>query len=668
MVSIDVSGLRFERVGANSEKKTLRNALAPTNTATGELDAVATPASKLSALTNWPESLGQSLGQTRQGYYQNAILNLLDKKLSAFEDALDAFEWPATDFPWRNSRLTDKDQALNEKLSLAALGEEAVTQTDKLLSKSVNLNAKHGLKNKTYSLALSLGGQVQTLRIAVDQTNKTWGDLFEQIAQAVNDASLPAQASIRKSEDGHVLALSVDAGLLSQDLELEATPALGSALDFTPVSNPQNLTPTLGATLIQTTQRASESVFQSSDFDPNAAVTLATGAYSIGYTLGARSGTVRVTVNQGDTWKDLLKRAGNALSAISGVETEVESSSMANYALGYRLLVDSERLTVASASDKLGARLRLTEGLAEQSASFHDPNNDETPPEGEQGQIYIATSTGNGWTQDKVYIYGGQPYSWLETDPVQGDVYAVAGENYRYDESQGWVVSESLLTGLGLGATASPGSDATIRAQGETQTSATGVFRLDQGRVLVATEQISPDKLPVSVVEGMTRLANQLNEVAAAYNGLQDFFKEHRSLLKSSFTGQWSIPLGLQKKNLEWLGVNSLGAGKTLWVNGDAFAQALYQDPDRARDALVDATETKGVFLTSTVSGLIPAWSELASRSREHGLESALSQTVQSGGAAFTTDQTPTLASSALPPWRKNLENEEDKDLLDLFG
>lgn len=655
MVSIDASGLRFDRASPTSDK-------------TASSVTTATPTSALSALTNWPESLGQSQSQVRQGYQQNALLDLLDKRLSAFETALRDFQWPATDFPWRNSRLTDKDPALDEKLSFDALGQEEIAPFYKYRSAAVDLKAEHGLKSKTYSLKLSLGGQSETLRVALDQSDKTWGDALEKISQAVNDSELPVQASMQKSGRKQVLALSVDAGLDSQDLRLELEAPLRAALDFKPVSNPLDLTPSLGTSLIQVNQRASETVYQSSDLDPNAAVTLQAGAYSIGYSLGAQSGDIQVSVNAGDTWRDLLKRVGNSLAQVSGVEAEVESTSMSNYALGYRLLVESERLTVTSASDKLDARLRLSEGLVEQSASFYDPNSAETLPVGEQGQIFIAADSGQGWTQGQVYTYGGQPFTWIESDPAQGEVYAVAGENYRYDESQGWIRSESLLTGLGLGATGSPGSDASIRAQGQTQTGATGVFGLDQGRASVTTEAVSTEKLPVSVVQGMSQLGTQLNELVASYNALQDFFKEHKAELKSSFVDSWQAPLELQKSNLKWLGVNALASGKTLWVNGDAFAQALYQDPERAQGALVTQTEVKGVFLTAQVSGLVPAWSELAAKTRDSGLESTLVQTTRAQGAAFTTEQTPTLPSSSTPPWRKNLENEADEALLDLFG
>ena len=638
------------------------------------------------------EGRRDSQSQATRQIRDNPLLAALDRKLASFEAALDSFQWPETDFPWRNARLTAKDPNLRGKVAVAtahqselqdvaqATPDDQVAQFYKFFSRGVDPATTHGLAPKTYALTLALGNHSETLKINVDDSLATWGELFTALRDAVNDSRLPIQATILNQagvgqrtpelmRTRSVLALNVDRGVPSQNLELNKAQQLTFKLDFEATESPIDQAAIVSRHNLEGRSSATPTTLFSRNFDPQALTTLAPTTYYIAYRLGQNSGTVGVEVTATDTWAEVLQRASSAFSGNSSLlqATVVEPNAPAYPMAGAQVQTRDKRLSLWPGGPKLGERMQLGQGQAPNQASFHDPNSSKLLPIGSTGDIYIASDTGNGWTKDRVYTYGGEPYAWHEITPSTGDTYYMSdqGANYSYDApsggGSGWSATQDFLAALGLDSEAYPGSDATLVADGQSMRSATGVFSMDRGRLLVAEQIAFGETLPVYVSKGLDRISSQLSEIVGAYNGLQSFLAESSDRWKRGFADKWKNPVEILQPELDWLGVEPLGAKKFLWINGDTFIKALSQAPDRARATLNGSTEVSGAFLSASIPGLVPMWKAQAATTRRDGLASML---------ATPDDATPAPvgATTTLPPWRRGQDNAESMQLLDLYG
>jgi hypothetical protein len=276
--------------------------------------------------------------------------------------------------------------------------------------------------------------------------------------------------------------------------------------------------------------------------------------------------------------------------------------------------------------------------------SLYDPSSG-LPPE-EAGNAYIASATGNGWTDGNVYTFDGFSASWQETTPAENDIYYVdeLGANYRYDGSA-WARAENPTATLGVEETAHPGSDARMVIDGEDKVSATGMFSVDSGRLNVALEDSFGETLPLRVTEAMEGMESRLQDVVDGYNGVRNLITKDETLWEKGFASTFRGPVAARAQDLAWVGLQETRGG-TLYVDGGAFWSALAQDPDRAESVLWTDD--------GTTRGLIPAWQDTANLVRARGLENFLADEGRDKVADY--------------PWRRENENEKDAKLLDLLG
>ena len=585
-----------------------------------------------------------------------SLVSALDRKLEVFQKALQGFQWPKKDFPLRRARLVVKDPELANKVQADVKHDEEITRFYKFFSKGFDKDAAHGLENKSYSMTLSLGGSSKTLSVTVDSDDTTWGDVLDKTKDAVNESSLPVQAEVITQRNagqrvpglvktGTMLALSVDPAYMDQNLGIDKREKLTRELDFDATRIPTT-DPTVETHQLKGYQTATPTAYQSDIFDPEATTTLSAGVHSLGYTYGDDSGVIDFTVEAGDSWEETLGRVADAInSAQSDFRADVEEAVRPVYLDGQDYRGQGVQLAVRVESPKLGERLLLSEGAAEGSVvSLYDPSSG-LPPE-EAGNAYIASATGNGWTDGNVYTFDGFSASWRETTPTENDIYYVdeLGANYRYDGSA-WARAEDPTATLGVEETAHPGSDAHMVIDGEDKVSATGMFSVDSGRLTVALDDSFGETLPLRVTEAMEGMESRLRDVVEGYNGVRNLIVRDEALWEKGFAGAFRGPMAAKERDLAWLGLREVGGG-TLYVDGDAFWSALYQDPDRARNLLwTDNGVTRG---------LIPAWRDTTDMVRSRGLENFLADEGRDKAAPY--------------PWRREDENEKDAKLLDLLG
>jgi hypothetical protein len=586
-----------------------------------------------------------------------SLVSALDRKLEVFQKALSGFQWPKKDFPLRRARLVVKDPELANKVKAEVNHDGDITRFYKYFSKGFDKDAAHGLENKSYSMTLSLGGSSSTLSVTVDSDDTTWGDVLDKTKDAVNESSLPVQAEVITQRNagqkvpglvktGTMLALSVDPAYVDQDLGIDKRQKLTQKLDFDATLVPTT-DPTVETHQLKGYQTATPTSYQSDIFDPEATTTLSAGVHSLGYTYGDDSGVIDFTVEADDSWEETLGRIADAInSAQSDFRADVEEAVRPVYLDGQDYRGQGVQLAVRVESPKLGERLLLSEGAAEDSVvSLYDPSSG-LPPE-EAGNAYIASATGNGWTDGNVYTFDGFSNSWQETTSAANDIYYVEelGANYRYDGSA-WAQAEDPTATLGVEETAHPGSDAHMVIDGEDKVSATGMFSVDSGRLNVALEDSFGETLPLRVTEAMEGMELRLKDVVDGYNGVQSLILKDQALWEKGFAGEFRGQVAARGQDLAWLGLQEIGGSGTLYVDGDAFWSALYQDPDRAKDLLwTDNGVTRG---------LIPAWQDTANLVRARGLENLLADEGRDKVADY--------------PWRRDDENEKDSKLLDLLG
>ncbi|MFW6001804.1 MAG: hypothetical protein ACOCQD_00530 [archaeon] len=68
---------------------------------------------------------------------------------------------------------------------------------------------------------------------------------------------------------------------------------------------------------------------------------------------------------------------------------------------------------------------------------FYDPSSS-LPSDPNEGDRYIASASGNGWTEDYIYQWDGT--YWVETIPSTGDIYWIVDLSYTYKwDSENWI-------------------------------------------------------------------------------------------------------------------------------------------------------------------------------------------------------------------------------------
>lgn len=557
------------------------------------------------------------------------LLSALDRRLSALEKTLEAVVWPSGAFSPLTSRAAILDPALGKAVGASLPPDGSRSSFYRFFSGGFDAGARHGLGSGDYDFTLAFGPNSEdreTLTVKLSPTDRTYGALLEKTAQAVNQASFPVQASlIRQSrseekipgltQTGTVLALSVEPGFERGTLDLRFNETLTGALDFK-----RGLVPTEPATLgrydlvgFQSPERSS---FGTKILDPNAPAALGPKIHQFDWTLGGRSGSVSVEPVQGETNRDLLNRLADAVNgSTDAVRARVETAERPVYVDDgsgpRRIMAAGLGLVLEAVDQKLGERLQLKVGTPEPVGTvlgFFDPSSGLPTPY--SGSAYIAQANGSGWIKDRVYRHNG--VSWFETAPTAGDVYWLSstGGSEHFDGSA-WsaYTAPDGLSPLGLDATATPGRDAVMDVNGERLNAATGTFSLDRDRLLLSLDTSFGTGLPLTVVEGFSRIESMLGDATTAYNEFKSLLDKNADYLSPRIAKSFEAPLAANQAALADLGLGRSRPSGPLWVDGDRLVGRIFADPAGAEKTLV-----------SPGSGLIPAWIAAAAELRRVGL------------------------------------------------
>ena len=508
----------------------------------------------------------------------NALVTNLEGALKRLQDSAQAFAWPTQGVPFAvNSRLAAQPAASTSDLGVSLPDAANVFQTDTHLSRGFTASAPTTLDPGTYTMKLGFGGQTEKLSVSVNKGD-TNADVLQSVADAVNGSTLHVGAQVRSQTGvgvlgpgvlptGSFLALSADRVSADQTPTLTDTSGhLAAALKLSPTSTP--LAPAQTGTHQLTSQSvARPTTFRTGGYDAGAATTLSPGTYTVGYAVGPApgggssgsvlSGSVNVVVRAGDTWGDVLAHMKSAFGSAS--------PSMVAQLVPARRVWNSATDETRAVVDALGLEIGLS-----------------------------APKTG-----------------WRLT---------LSGGNLSSGGSTGGSGAGNILSAMGLGATAQPGSDGTMTIDGRSQTSATGAFRADQGRVAFTQSGTFGEVVPVSVLAPLDLMARGLSDVVTAYNDLRGLLTKNADLLRTPLgaTGlaeDWRAPVSDRALDLKDLGLAETGKDHLLWLQADSFVQALTDNPQGVRSALLgDGTST----------GLLPELAQKAQDALDKGAGSLL--------------------------------------------
>lgn len=299
----------------------------------------------------------QSLDHSLRSVWSRPVLEGLDRKLAAFEDALAAFQWPADRTPWFQARLVTGTDESRGKISATVRPVKDATPEAKAVSGGFDASAPATVPAGSYRFALSLGNSTETLSVDV-HAGDTWGNVLGAVQSAVNAAPLAVRADVVRQNfpyqmnadlagTGSMLTLSVNPDRPDQDLRLsDVSGTLVSKLGLTAVGNPsgparqtqylvsglQQALPTAFSSTPVDPRAATAlalgrhdlawsvstvpqpSAYISAAFDPTQATTLAPGTYTFSSRYGDETRSHAVTIGSGWTWNDVLQAVSGELN------------------------------------------------------------------------------------------------------------------------------------------------------------------------------------------------------------------------------------------------------------------------------------------------------------------------------------------------------------------
>ncbi len=569
-----------------------------------------------------------SLSSSSQTRYIGTLTNALAGALGRLSERLDAVSWPvstpeslagATGAVF-GSRVVSVPAELSGALS-ASLTSSSSTE-ERLGSSLRRGGAGSGLAAGTYALALSLGGQSETVSVGI---GSGWSarQVFDAVAEAVNGADLAVDASVRTNSSGYfigrsALVLSADASLAGQEVSLEevsgATKSGGRGLarwldlsaenaqDFGQAAA-SDVPAGLGVTRVTGLATAKPTRYASQGVDAEAATTLAPGSYTLDYLVGPRTvgegessssgssgeaGSVSIQVSSGDTWGDVLSRMARVLGSASPsmVARLVPAKRVYDLPTGQRGLTDATGLEVLSSTDKSGWRLRLSGADA---------------------------------------------------------------------------ASEQLLAALGLNTLAEAGSSAQAVIDGQPRQSASGTFSAASGRLSVDVSGTFGEAAPVSVREGPQALASALADVLAAYNEVAGLLTRSAGEVKAEAVDDWTALAADRAGTLGNIGVAR--ASQALWLSEQEFLTALFARPQEVKSALLGADGFLTALKDATDAALAPA---AEGDSLNDGQEAGVQSWISASASQRAQEST---AASALRSQQARTEAQVEKSnqLLDLY-
>jgi len=282
----------------------------------------------------------------------------LDRKLAAFESALDSFSWPAAPPPWFQARLVTGPAETLGKVSGTVRTADRSAPDVKIISGGFDANSPTSITKGGYTFNLSHGGYTETLSVDVS-SGDTWGDVLGKVKNAVNAAPLAVRADVAYQNaayqlnpdmagTGSVLTLTVNPNRPTQDLSLkDVTGSLLSQLRLKSAEYPigpaeetgyqitglQEAMPTFFSSTPVDPRAATSlalgrhdlaysvgnsdqpSTYISKAYDPTQATTLTAGTYSFTSTYAGEERTHSVTIGSGWTWGDVLRAVGSEVNA-----------------------------------------------------------------------------------------------------------------------------------------------------------------------------------------------------------------------------------------------------------------------------------------------------------------------------------------------------------------
>jgi len=544
--------------------------------------------------------------KSRYGRLGNLVAEALESRVQTLNDAASNFSWPVGN-SMRNARLvTDAPSAAinNSSSTKELLRAELRTGEDaeryyKFFSRGRQPFSAPNLDGD-YTFAVTQGAATENVTVSLD-ANQDWGEVLDTVAQALNDTSLPVQAEVIRqtapyqdldflAKTGSILAVTVSAGREDQDVALtDVDGGLVRALELDATERPVAASAERTVNVAGASQ-ARPSTFYSQAVNPVGDPGLAAGEHRLLFSVGGVADTVAVTVDEDMDWEELMQTVANRINADStGLTASVEQTTMSSGQLD-PVSQQAIRLKVTLDSPKRGQRLSLSEyggPWLDDVDGFIDPSGG-LPGWVTGGERYIASATANGWTEGNIYEYDGS--AWSETTPTATNaVTDQGGTDWFYDSGWTDTASGSLLETLGLTATAWPGADATAHIDGRDMVSETGIFTLDEGRLTLEPLADTGANLPLRISEGYAEVQDRMTDLVTAYNGLQSYLAANSDLFEAGFAETWHEPVDDLSTELTWMGVTELANTSALWVDSDDFAQALVQDPERVRAAILDA-------------------------------------------------------------------------------
>jgi hypothetical protein len=311
------------------------------------------------------QSYTSSQRQQRYDLLQGALSRIIERKLTALQDALDAFEWPET------GSMALASDLLSSKIETALPAEENRYRTERYASKGYEPTHAANLLAGEYEFTLTQGDDEEEFTITVED-DWTNADLLQAVAGAVNDSELLVKAEVVTQAaaqqriaglmaTGQALVITVNQSLSDQDLALKDTSghlikSLGLyALDALEGDATQI------TYHLQGNQPYSPSAYLTRAFDPNEETTLSAGLHAIDYEIGELTGSVSFAVDEGDTWEDVLDALSNQLNTQSHITAEtVTEQRVAILNDDDYELVDGLALRIQAENAKVGWRLYLS--------------------------------------------------------------------------------------------------------------------------------------------------------------------------------------------------------------------------------------------------------------------------------------------------------------------
>lgn len=338
----------------------------------------------------WADRFDRAALKNRYELTGPSIAMDVQARVRTLSETLASFRWPSDGFGLSDARLIVEDPELEGRLSSNVTPAEDVQRYYRYYSRGFSGEARTSLDAGVYKFDMSLGSSRKSLEVEItsDMDNDS---MLEAVRDAVNSSTLPVQARVVRQNapganlddllgTGSALAFSVNtAYVVTEENRGDSTQDLDAAnlLSFNDTDGHLLSHLKLYATKkpigsakearydLSGIHAGSPTQYLSRAFDLNAETSISAGSYSIGYSIGAESGTIDFGVEDGDTWQTVLNRLNNAAGATSSkVSAELVDARLVSPVYtgeGY-YLIDGKAVSITANNPKLGEKLVLEPG------------------------------------------------------------------------------------------------------------------------------------------------------------------------------------------------------------------------------------------------------------------------------------------------------------------